>query len=180
MRSVVERSKLLLTGPPRIGKSTVVAGLVRLLEEQGVAVGGFVTFEQRAEGRRVGFVVRDIAGPEAVLAHEGFRGDVRVGRYGVDVSAFERVGLPAIQRALDERTVIVIDEIGRMELASEAFARLTEQVMRASVPVVATVPVRTHPFTDALKHRPGVEVVTVTGGNRDALPAMLLDRLVRV
>jgi nucleoside-triphosphatase len=115
--------KLLLTGPPKIGKSTVAATLVQLLRDSGIPVGGFVTYERRREGRRVGFAVQDINGAEAVIAHESFEGDVRVGRYGVDVAAFERVGLPALRRALDSEQVIVIDEIARMERRVSRFLR---------------------------------------------------------
>ncbi|MGH3823500.1 MAG: nucleoside-triphosphatase [Pseudonocardiaceae bacterium] len=65
--------------------------LVELLQERGAVVSGFVTDEMRERDRRVGFVVRDIAGPEAILAHQDFQTGVQVGRFGVDVVAFERV-----------------------------------------------------------------------------------------
>ena len=168
--------KLLLTGPPKSGKSTAVAHLVRLLEQHDIAVGGFVTHEQRERGRRVGFVVEDIAGPSAVFAHQSFSG-VQVGRFGVDVAAFERVALPALRRAIDDGGAIVVDEIGRMELASEAFVRLVQEALDASVSMVATVHMHVHPFTDAVKRRSNVELLTLTEGNRDELPRYLLSRL---
>jgi nucleoside-triphosphatase len=48
-----------------------------------------------------------------------------------------------------------------------------------SVPLAATLQVARHPFTDALRRRPGVEVIRLTAGNRDALPAELAERLRR-
>lgn len=54
---------------------------MELLVDAGVPVGGFVTREVLGDdGRRVGFKVRDLAGPEAWLAHQDFDTDIRVGR----------------------------------------------------------------------------------------------------
>lgn len=64
-----------------------------------------------------------------------------------------------------------------MELASVAFVKLTEQVMDGPAPVVASIHLHAHPFTDALKRRADVELLTVTEANRDTLPAQLLERL---
>jgi nucleoside-triphosphatase len=169
--------KLLLTGPPRIGKSTVASRLIELLRDADIPVGGFVTHEQREDGRRVGFAIRAVDGAEAVIAREDLVGDVRVGRYGVDVAAFERTGLPALRRAQRDGRLIVIDEIARMELASKAFVALVQQVFEERGPVVATVHKQAHPTTDALKARPDVQVIEVTTANRDALPQLLLARL---
>jgi nucleoside-triphosphatase len=173
----VRSPKLLITGPPKIGKSTAINRLVHLLRERGIVVGGFVTHERLDHGRRVGFVVQDLAGPEAVIAHQDYNTGIRVSRFGVDVPAFERVGIPALRRAVDQGGIVVIDEIARMELASEAFVQVVERVINAPRPVVASVHVRAHPFTDALKQRAEVELLTLTLDNRDAVPDILLSRL---
>src|SRR5512142_2420939 len=170
---------LLIVGPPRCGKSTAITALVRLIRERHVPVGGFVTHEQRRDGRRVGFVVQGIEGAAALIAHEGLDGPVRVGRYGVDVAAFERVALPALRWALDAREIVVVDEIARMELASEPFRTLITEAFDGPAPVVATVHVHPHPFTDALKQRGDVEIFELTKDNRDELPGLLLARLTR-
>jgi nucleoside-triphosphatase len=169
--------KLLVTGQPKVGKSTAINRLVRLLREREMVVGGFVTHEQLDHGRRVGFVVQDLAGPEAVIAHQDYSTGVRVGRFGVDVPAFERVGIPALRRAVDQGGIVVIDEIARMELASAAFVELVEKVFDTSAAVVASVHVHAHPLTDALKQRADVELLTVTLDNRDAVPDVLLSRI---
>jgi nucleoside-triphosphatase THEP1 len=68
--------RLLLEGPPKVGKTTVVERLVKLLV--GVPVGGFVTREVLGNnGWRVGFKVGNLAGPEAWLAYQGL--DTRIG-----------------------------------------------------------------------------------------------------
>lgn len=169
--------RFLLEGPPKVGKTVAMRRLVELLRERGVVVCGFVTDEIRERDRRVGFVVRDVAGPEAVLAHQDFQTGVQVGRFGVDLSAFERVALPALRRAREAGGAVIIDELGRMELASAPFVEAVDAVLAGSLPVVATVHVFVHPVTDALKRRADVQRVAVTEANRDELPAELFRRL---
>jgi nucleoside-triphosphatase len=177
MPGTASAPKLLVSGTPKSGKTTVVTRLVVLLRQAGVPVGGFVTSEQRVDGRRVGFVVNDLAGPCAQLAHEDLVSPVQVGRFGVDVAAFELVALPALRAALDSDGVVIIDEVARMELASTAFTALVEEALTSPLPVVATVHAHAHPFTDALKHRPDVVVLDVDEVTRDELPQRLLATL---
>ena len=169
--------RFLLEGPPKIGKTTAMRRLVELLRERGVLVWGFVTDEIRERDRRVGFVVRDVAGPEAVLAHQDFQTGVQVSRFGVDVPAFERVALPALRRAQETGGAVIIDELGRMELASVPFVKAMDTLLAGSLPVVATVHVYEHPITDALKRCADVQRVVVTEANRDELPAQLFRQL---
>ncbi len=113
------------------------------------------------------------------FARVSWSAPVRVGRYGVDAAAFERVALPAVRRALGSGGVVVLDELGMMELASERFVALLDDVFAAPVAVLATVHQRAHPVTDAIKARSDVELVTVTRENRDGLPEALSERFIR-
>ncbi len=170
--------KLLVQGAPQVGKTTVLTRLVDLLRGSGVGVDGFVTNELREGGRRVGFLIRDLGGEEALIAHQDLDSAVRVGRFGVDVPAFERVALPTLERSLGGQVIVVIDEIARMELASEAFVALLGKAIERAGPLVATVHVHRHPVTDALLGRRDVEIVQVTEANREELPERLLARMV--
>jgi nucleoside-triphosphatase len=168
--------KVLIEGRPGSGKSTVAGRLADLLSERKIVVRGFVTDEVREAGARVGFTVRAFGGEEAMLAHVELPGPPRVGKYGVDVDAFERVALPALQSPPADG-VVVIDELGKMELASERFRARVLELLDAPVTAVATVHALRHPFTDELKSRPGVELIRLTRANRDALPSQLVERI---
>lgn len=171
--------KLLLEGPPRIGKTTVVRRLIARLQQANLPVGGFTTRELRERGHRVGFLAEDINGGAAVIAHVDWTSGPAVGRYHVDVSAFEEVALPALQRALEQGAVVVLDELGRMELASTAFVNAVHQLFSRDATLVATVHVVAHPVTDALKQRPDVQTVEVTRENRNELPRRLSESVMR-
>jgi nucleoside-triphosphatase len=169
--------RLLLEGRPGIGKTIVAQRLLSLLREAGVPVAGFTTGELRTGGRREGFMVQAASGAQEVLAHVDLPGPPRVGRYGVDLAAFERVALPAL-RAPRTGGVVVVDELGRMELASAAFRAAVVELLGRDVAVVATVHQARDRFTDALRRRPDIRVVGVTEATRDALPEQLMSCLV--
>jgi nucleoside-triphosphatase len=168
--------KVLLEGRPGAGKSTVALRLAELLQQQGMKVGGFVTGELREQDRRCGFAVETFEGERAILAHVSLPGPPRVSRYGVDLEAFERVALPALEATADA-DVVVIDELGKMELSSTRFCEAVSSLFESAVPVVATVHVFQHPFTETLKRREDVERFRVTRGTREALAAELVSRL---
>jgi nucleoside-triphosphatase len=165
--------RVLVEGRPAVGKTTVARRLAELLREAGVPLAGFVTEELREHGRRVGFAIETLDGMEAVLAHVSLPGPPRVGRYGVDLPAFERLAVPTLARPAG---AVLIDELGKMELASERFRVAVSRLFEQPIPLVATVHLARHPFTDALKRRPDVELVRVSARNRDDLPVQLAAR----
>jgi nucleoside-triphosphatase len=137
-----------------------------------------VTGELREHGRRVGFALETFDGKRATLAHVSLPGPPRVSRYGVDLNAFERVALPALDAA-KRADMLVLDELGKMELASARFCEAVLALFDNGPPIVATVHVFPHSFTDALKRRDDVESVPVNKATRDKLPTELAERLRR-
>jgi nucleoside-triphosphatase len=167
--------KLLIEGRPGSGKTTVARRLLTILSESAADVAGFTTAEIRQRGRRVGFSIETIDGRTGILAHVDFDGP-RVGKYGVDLKTFESLVLPAL-KVEDTETIVVIDELGKMELLSEAFRHSVDVLFERDNNLVATVHVYRHPFTERLKQRPATEVVKVTTANRNDLPQDIASRL---
>ncbi|WP_298670417.1 nucleoside-triphosphatase [uncultured Methanofollis sp.] len=165
---VLTVANLLVTGAPGTGKTT----LVRRVAEGVPGVAGFYTVEVREEGRRTGFELVGFDGRRALLAHTGIRGRHRVGRYGVDVAAFEAF-LAATAFSGAGVRLVVVDEIGKMECLSPRFRDLVVSLLDGPLPVVATVALRGDSFIEGLKARPDVRLVVVTEANRDALLPVL-------
>ena len=172
---------ILLTGRPGSGKTTLVR---RVLQALQAPAGGFYTRETRGpDGRRTGFelVTLDAHDPPAgdglgqvtTLAHISIVGAHRVGRYGVDIAALERVGVPAIEAAAASGRIVVIDEIGKMELLSVAFQRAVVEVIRRHRLLFGTIMQAPHPFADELKAQPDVLLFDLTETNRDELRALV-------
>jgi len=155
---------VLVTGPPGCGKTTLIR---RAVAELGVPAAGFYTEEVRSAGRREGFALVTLDGRRATLASVRIRGPHRVSRYGVDVEALESVGLPALEEAAAGSKLLVVDEIGKMELFSQRFREAVVRALDAGGPVLATVMLSRHPFADALKARDDVRLIHLTPENRD-------------
>ncbi len=157
---------ILLTGEPGCGKTTLIQ---RALTRLPWPAGGFYTEELRSGGVRQGFCMVTLDGERAVLAHRDYAGPPRVGRYGVDVAALDTVAVMSIRRALASRALVIIDEIGPMELFSPAFCAAVQEALDSPAVVLGTIVRRSKPFSDAVKARPDVTVITVTPANRDRL-----------
>jgi len=161
-------SNILLTGRPGIGKTTVVIRLAERLTDCVLA--GFYTEEIRGDHGRCGFRAVTLSGQTATLAHIDLKRRPRVGRYGVDVAAFERLALPELERAGD---MVLIDEIGKMECFSSRFIEAVRKLLDSETPVVATVAIKGGGFIEEVKSRPDVEIREVTHANREELPIQL-------
>lgn len=157
-----------------MGKTTVVKKVIDRVKD---TAGGFYTEEIRRKGSREGFLIQTLEGKSSVLAHVNHRGPFRVGRYGVDVDVFEKIIIPCLESALTRNQVIIIDEIGKMELFSRAFRRQVERVLQSNRMVLAVIHQKDDPFTRKIKLWPNVEQWTVTEKNREALPALILEKL---
>lgn len=173
---------LLITGPPGCGKTTAIRSIATALEQSGARVRGFWTEEMRERGARIGFGVETVAGKKGTLARAGMRSSWRVGRYGVDLENFESVAVAELDAALAEAAsgaavILVIEEIGKMELFSRRFRDAVARALDDVAHVVATIMQQRHPFADALKARSDVRLITVTARNRAGLPAAALREL---
>jgi nucleoside-triphosphatase len=157
---------LLLTGKPGTGKTSLVREAVARAK---VKAGGFYTEEIRRGGVRQGFRLVTLDGREAVLAHVDFSSPHRVSKYRVDLDSLNRVGVSAIKQALVECDLIVVDEIGKMELLSPQFREAVRWAIDSDKRVLGTIMLHPDPFCDALKAHPKVRVITVTRENRDGI-----------
>jgi len=166
-------TRILLTGPPQCGKTTVVQKVVAGWPGQAA---GFYTREVRERGRRQGFEIVTLAGEAALLSHVDFPGPYRVGKYGVNLENFHRVALPAMEfrPGID---LIVVDEVGKMECLSPLFVAAMERLWAAPVPLLITVAEKGGGYIAALKGKHDKTLLPVTTANREELPARILELL---
>ena len=162
---------ILVTGRPGCGKTTLVERVAAALGERA---GGFTSTEIRGQGGRLGFAIRTLDGREGVLAHVNHKSRHRIGRYRVNVRDIDAVAVPALDDAMREGKIVIIDEIARMELFSEVFCRAVSFALDSPCPVLATIQMRRDPFLDAIREREDVRIITVTPENRKQLVSELL------
>ncbi|XP_078000742.1 cancer-related nucleoside-triphosphatase-like [Glandiceps talaboti] len=185
---------ILLTGPPGIGKTTLIRKTVEKLTSDSINVQGFYTEEVRGQhGKRVGFDVITLDGKKGTLAtvsqekgdYGGRRREYRVGQYIVDLLSFEEVALPVLRTKSSNINlpVYVIDEIGKMEMFSDSFKHEVKSLLNKSgSTVLATIPMpkgRPIPFVEEIRNRTDVNVITVTRENRDNLLVDIVDAVMQ-
>lgn len=123
-------------------------------------VGGFITQEIREKGDRVGFqIVSYPEGKRGVLARKGMTSSYRLGSYGVNLQDLESIGCAAIEKALFSGRIIIVDEIGKMELFSKKFRGILNQALNSQQKVLATIMERKNEFADRIKAREDVTIV---------------------
>lgn len=167
---------ILLTGRPGMGKTTVIMRTLALVGD--LQPSGFYTREVRSERGRLGFEAISLDGTVAMLAHVGFSDGPRVGRYGVDVTTFEREIVSSIDPlAQTESGLLVVDEIGKMECLSPRFVATARRALAGPIPVFGTIAAWGGGFIAEVKAMPNVRLVEVTAKNRDDLPRRLATEL---
>ena len=166
---------LLIVGPPGIGKTTLMKRLTRSL--RGRPIEGFLTEECREQEQRVGFWLSPLDGRQVLMAHRGLETGQRVGPYKVNVEVLETVAVPIIRRGIGRAAVLFLDELGKMELCSPPFQDAVQEAFDRGPCIVATVGIQAIPFLNTLKRRRDVELIPLTGANRDLVEEELIARL---
>lgn len=142
---------------------------------------GMYTEEIRVSGIRVGFrVTRIRTGESGVFAHVEFRGPHRIGRYGVDLKVLEDIGVRGIMEGSDTSQVLIVDEVGPMELLSRNFVKAVENILTRIYPSILTVHYRaSHPLLDRIRKVAGKRLITLNEQNRDSVPYVISQEILR-
>ena len=167
-------TKTLITGRPGVGKTTLVQRIIERM--QSVNMAGFYSSEIRDKGARLGFELEGLNGVRRILAHVGFDSQHRVGRYGVDTLGFEEF-LETLNLLNQDVELIVIDEIGKMELFSNRFRDLVRNALASDRQVLASISLKGSEFIREVKQRLDIHLLEVTHGNRDRMPETIVEGL---
>jgi nucleoside-triphosphatase len=170
----LRHAKTLITGKPGVGKTTLVQ---KIIKRRGtVSMAGFYTSKIRPKGSRLGFELRGLNGECRILAHAEIDSPHRVGRYGVGIDGFEAF-LATLDLLNPDVELIVIDEIGKMELFSNRFRNLVWDTLNTDKQVLATIPLKGNDFIRKIKQRLNAHLLEVTHANRDRLLEEIVEEL---
>ncbi|MFQ5999506.1 MAG: NTPase [Candidatus Bathyarchaeia archaeon] len=170
-----------VTGRPGIGKTSVLLRAVEGLKNRGYRIGGMISREVREGGVRVGFEIIDFStGQRGWLAHVNQPAGPQVGKYRVNLTDLNAVGASSIISAVTNADIVIVDEIGPMELFSQAFREAVVQAMEGSKPMLGTIHFRVKdPLINTIKAREDAEILTVTFRNRESLHNLVVDKIVQ-
>ena len=168
----------LVTGSPGVGKSTTVSRVVMRLKSAGVIVGGCTTSEKRSGGVRTGFEIRDLSsGRTGELASATSKIGPRVGRYRVNLQDLANIGGAGLEVASSSSELIVVDEVGPMELVSPEFRKAVRACIDSGRPLLAVVHERLEDDLLRELREKAAAVITLTVENRDEVAGELAEAL---
>jgi nucleoside-triphosphatase len=154
----------LLTGQPGTGKTRIIKQAIAGVKGKA---GGFYTEEIRSQGVRQGFRLVTLDGQAAILAHINFHSPYRVSKYGVDIDSLDKVGVSALNQAVQECDLVIVDEIGKMELFSTKFREAVQRIISSGKRLLGTIMLSPNPYADTIKRQPQVNLITVTRTNHE-------------
>ena len=161
------KAKILITGPPGSGKSTLISRLMGYYTQRNYKIYGFITPEVRQNNKRKGFDVEDIYSKKKFpLARvEPLNTKFKLGKYSVLIKEFEDYLDTALNIKENLIDLLIIDEIGKMELFSRKFQDLIEKFFQSEVPIIATIGQKVnHPIKDFIL---GIQNTTLLFLNRE-------------
>lgn len=164
--------KIGITGLPSAGKTYALLRVIEMLKDEEVVIGGMINQPIMEGKHRVGFTVRDlITGETEDYAHIGYESKIMVGHIGVDIGKFETIAVSAIQNACENADIIVIDEVGKVEVESEAFVNAVRMALEVDKPMILTLHKKSrNPLLQDIRRRDDVRILEVTQTNRNLLP----------
>ena len=159
---MINTKNLFITGKPGSGKTTLIREACLPFSNR---IGGFYTEELRENNARMGFVLKTFDGRQGLLARKGMKSPCKLNKYGIDLSVLEGIGIAALRKALEEKRIIVIDEIGSMEILSDPFRQVLLECLNSRQKVLATIRYNAQPFTDEVRKMAATSMVTLTRSN---------------
>lgn len=167
---------IFITGLPGVGKTTLIQEIIK---ELNLDAGGFYTQEIRGKGVRKGFKITTLNNQEGILAHVNIKSPYRVSKYKINLKGLEEIGVRSILDALKEDKVIVVDELGTMELFSEKFKKAVLAVLNSKNKVLGTVKLTPDSFCDKIKKRSDTKNFYLTKNNQEAIKEEIKNLLVQ-
>ncbi|WP_079912749.1 nucleoside-triphosphatase [Paenibacillus sp. 32352] len=130
----------------------------------------FYTEEIHNLTNRTGFNCVTLNGENACIANVDSESSIRIGRYGVDVEAFENVALKAVKLSLETKRITVIDEIGFMQMLSAPFEKMIHEVISSSQHIIiGTICADSHPSINKIKKLSGIKLYHLNEENRELI-----------
>ena len=166
-------NNILVTGPPRSGKSTLIEKVVQKINRP---VTGFFTQELREKGRRVGFSITTLDGKTGVLAHQNIRSKFRVGKYGVNLEDLDQIAVPSMFPSFPDQ-IVVIDEVGKMECFSHLFRETLLRVLSSENQVIGSIAIKGDHFIRSIKKRDDVSLISISQNTRDLALKLFLQEI---
>ena len=167
---------ILITGLPRVGKTTLITNIIKEMDKKVI---GFITEEIKENNRRIGFEIRTYSGQQMLLASKrNTTSRYRVASYGVYLENIDSV-VNSLASKLNstEYDLIIIDEIGKMELFSSKFKTFVMNCLEKKK-VLGTIMLKDNDFSKTVKMREDTILFEITVSNREEMRSKIMELVI--
>lgn len=151
---------IFLTGKIGVGKSTAIRSFLR---KTNLSYGGF---ETKLQANLV--VLSDLVSNKTEVVAKRNGANWEVIRTG-----FEGIGKAAIERALTEKDIVVMDELGRFELDCKEFQKAVFSAINSDRNVLGVLKNESNPFLDKIRSLKEIVIMEVTEDKREFIPEFI-------
>lgn len=162
-------TKILLTGEPRVGKSTAIKKIINSIGIEHF--GGFYTEEIRADGERTGFQIITLNGEKGKIADVNFESPLKISRYKIKLDFLEKIAIPELYNAMNLNKIIIVDEIGPMQVFSKNFKNVISELIHSNSTFLGTIFLKPYDWINEIKQNSNIKIVRLDMSNRDNVPS---------
>ncbi|NHI92339.1 MAG: hypothetical protein EAX96_07530 [Candidatus Lokiarchaeota archaeon] len=162
--------KFIIIGPPRSGKSTLINIIFdELTKDPSITVGGLITPEIKKDNKRLGFKIINLYSKESdILAHQDQLVGPKISKYRVNMEVLNYFSENALNIDSLKADLMIIDEIGKMEIFSENFIEHVKKIIDSDILFIGTMGNKIdHLFIRELKNRKDIKFLFLTRENFD-------------
>ena len=171
--------KIGITGAQGAGKTTTIKKVIEILVGEGLIVGGMITETiVDKNGIKELIIVDLLSGNRETFASRDVDSEFEYEGLGVDISVLEGLGIEAIESGIEKGDVIVIDEVGKVELESEAFKGAVGRALKSNKKMLLTLHKKSRAvMLQEIRRRDDIRILEVTMINRSILPFRIVSYL---
>ncbi len=178
LKSRKNKPVILITGDKRNGKTQTAKKLRKLLQSRGIAIGGVLSDRITNNGETTGYDLINISTGKRMpfLKKSEASLNNRIGRFEIDTATLRKGKQILNSSNLLMHDVVVIDEVGKLELKGKGWAQAIEEIMEINIlPVIITV--RTD-FADDVVEKFGINnpfIFNVSNSNSLQIAKKIID-----
>ncbi|MCF8000838.1 MAG: nucleoside-triphosphatase [Halanaerobiales bacterium] len=169
-------NNIVITGEKYVGKSTIVR---KLIEKLNLKAGGFVVGRNGSFNQWLSFYLSD---PLAYYEHQtkenvNFKENCQIfakrdnveAEWDIRPDVFDTLGVKLLENGLQNRDIVIMDELGRFELKANKFQQKVFEILDSPNPVIAVLKDEHNKFLDKVRSREDVDIYRIKKNNNDII-----------
>ncbi|PNR96662.1 nucleoside-triphosphatase [Petrotoga sp. 9PWA.NaAc.5.4] len=165
------KKNIFLTGKPGVGKSKIIN---KLVSELNLKIGGFEVIRDGDKNAWTSFYLVEVSqinksfnSLKSEINRFAFRKDIN-SKWEINIEVFNKLGVNFLSN-LEDRDIVIMDELGRFELKAYDFQKKIEEVLSDDKVVLGVIKDESNEFLDRIRNRKDVEILRVTQENREVI-----------